>query len=78
MTIHIKYFGQAGEIAGTDRETIDIPAGLNACGLKDFLKTNMPAFDSLSFQVAVNQELNSDGELHDGDEIAVLPPFAGG
>lgn len=78
MNIHIKYFGQAGDIAGTDRETIDIPAGLNASDLKGFLKKRRAGFDGISYQVAVNRELNTDGRLQDGDEIAVLPPFAGG
>ncbi len=78
MNIDIKYFGQAGEIAGTDRETLEVPTGMDTSELKEFLKTRSPGFRNLSYQVAVNKELNVKRELRDGDEIAVLPPFAGG
>jgi len=31
-----------------------------------------------SVQLAVNRDLNTEVELKEGDEVAFLPPFAGG
>ncbi|MFT7198043.1 MAG: molybdopterin synthase sulfur carrier subunit, partial [Marinoscillum sp.] len=32
----------------------------------------------LTFQLAVNQVLTTTADLKEGDEVAFLPPFAGG
>ncbi len=37
-----------------------------------------PDLAAYSFQIATNHELNSNKTLEDGDELALLPPFAGG
>ncbi len=63
--------------------SLDIPKG---CKVKDFvemLKERCPAVGELVVQkkvlVSVNQEIaHWDSEISNTDEIALLPPFAGG
>ena len=66
------------ESAGRHEEILELDKGMSAAELKDRqIKTyNIP--DSESVQLAVNQNLNSEVELKEGDEVAFLPPFAGG
>jgi len=78
MGITIKYFGAIAEVTGINDETIDLAnVGNSVEELRSYC-LNKYAIGDLSFQVAVNQNLISSGELQDGDEVAFLPPFAGG
>ena len=47
-------------------------------GLKEALLDKYPDFKNKDFRIAQNQELVADTALLTGQEIAVLPPFAGG
>ncbi len=43
------------------------------------IKKQYPELENKTFQIAVNQQIiNTNTTLNDGDEIALLPPFAGG
>ncbi len=77
----VLYFAQAREAAGTGEEAINLPrpATIEAV-LSQALKEH-PALLKMksSIRVAVNFELVDGGtELRDGDEVALLPPVAGG
>ena len=38
-----------------------------------------PALSKMNFKIAINRELTeSNLNLNDGDQVALLPPFAGG
>lgn len=79
MKVKVKYFGVIAEQAGTGEETLDLTTiGSEVKDLKAYCikKYSLAADDSM--QVAINQELNKEGKLRAGDEIAFLPPFAGG
>lgn len=79
MSITIKYFGAIAEATGITEEKIALE---DVEGSKELLKASLlgkyQAIGDLSFQIAVNQSLDSTDELKDGDEVALLPPFAGG
>ncbi|WP_435138694.1 MoaD/ThiS family protein [Formosa sp. A9] len=77
--ITIKYFGMLAEQAQCKQEQLD----LKSLTLKELIKdiTEKHNMNTLPFHVAVNQKLVQESEdqalqLH--DEIAFLPPFAGG
>ena len=75
----IKYFGAIAEAAQCSEEHISV-SGLNVSTCLDLLsrKYNLNAFE---VNVALNQNLvdvDSTINLNDSDEIALLPPFAGG
>lgn len=79
MTLTIKYFGLLAEKTGKKEEVIklddkvfDVQALKNLC----FSKYAIQNMDSV--QVAVNQSIQQSGQLKNGDEVAFLPPYAGG
>lgn len=79
MEVKVKYFGAIAEQAGIGEETLDLTTiGSEVKDIKAYCiqKYNLTTDDSM--QVAINQELNKEGKLRAGDEIAFLPPFAGG
>ena len=74
----LKYFGVIAESAGKSEEVIELEQGSSVKALKDQQIKKYQIQDAASVQVAVNQDLNNEVELKDGDEVAFLPPFAGG
>ncbi|WP_436515185.1 MoaD/ThiS family protein [Ekhidna sp. To15] len=79
MAITIKYFGAIAEAAGVSEEKVTIEeVGSSVEQLRSFCLNKYEAVGDLSFQLAVNQSLIASGTLNDGDEVAFLPPFAGG
>jgi molybdopterin converting factor subunit 1 len=81
MKITLLYFAVLRDIAGTSTAEMDLPAGTRASDvwqqlrdrhreLVDYRKPPM---------VAVNEEyVSPDQVLADGDELAFIPPVAGG
>ena len=81
MKIHLLYFAVLRDIAGTSTAEMDVPGGTRAGDvwqrlraqhheLHDYVKPPM---------VAVNEEyVSAEQVLHDGDELAFIPPVAGG
>jgi len=78
MKVTIKYFGMIAETAGKSEEILDLEAGVLVQDLKDLQVQKYKIADPEAVQIAVNQDLNSNLELKEGDEVAFLPPFAGG
>ena len=69
--------------AGCEFKEYRILKPVTVAGLKNMLKADFPALegilDSRSLLISVNQEFaGKDTEIKDGDEVALLPPFAGG
>jgi len=78
MKVTIKYFGMIAETAGKSEEILDLNHGISVQDLKDLQVQKYKIADPEAVQIAVNQDLNSNSELKEGDEVAFLPPFAGG
>lgn len=79
MKVNVLYFAQIAQIAGCSKEVIEIEDGSSSVQLNQFLVKKYPAFEQQPYQVAINQQLSKEGVvLQDGDEVALLPPFAGG
>ncbi|MDR8394045.1 MoaD/ThiS family protein [Aliifodinibius sp. S!AR15-10] len=67
------------EKTGTKEEIITLDGeGWNLEDIKEYFFSKYELSDNQSLQIAVNQSLGPSGSLKDGDEIAFLPPFAGG
>lgn len=77
MRINIKYFGQIAEITQIEEEYLESDGPL-VSDLLDALNSKYKALKTKDFKVAQNQELVSIKTELTGEEIALLPPFAGG
>jgi len=79
MRLKILYFGQAAEIVGSESNEVSLSDNVSLLDLQRSLFLDFPNLETLNLKWAVNQELiNGDLDLKEGDEISVLPPFAGG
>jgi len=77
MQLRIKYFGQIAEVTQKEEDTIEFQ-GASISELLEALYSKYSALKYENFQVAQNQELVSIESKITGNEIALLPPFAGG
>lgn len=78
MRVSVKYFGILAETAGKKEEILEVPVGISAAEFKARQIKTYQIPEAESVQLAVNQNLNTEVELKEGDEVAFLPPFAGG
>jgi molybdopterin synthase catalytic subunit len=81
--IHVKllYFAAARERAGLEAQAVALPRGASLEALWAWLAEHQPAVAQLRphLRVAVNLQFAKDQDaLGDGDEVALIPPVAGG
>jgi molybdopterin synthase sulfur carrier subunit len=78
MILNIKYFGMIAEAVGKSEEQFEF-TGNKLLELDNMLKSKYSKLDTLNYKFAVNQALvNVNETLENNNEIALLPPFAGG
>jgi molybdopterin converting factor subunit 1 len=81
MTVRVLYFASFREAAGRDEEARQLPEGARVRDLWVELARVLPLFGRFPSMppAAVNREYaEGDRALADGDEVAFLPPVAGG
>jgi molybdopterin converting factor subunit 1 len=81
VRVEILYFAILRERAGCAREVLELPAGADVRAARAAVAERHPAVGELlaRVQTAVNRTQASDAmPLADGDEVALLPPVAGG
>ena len=88
VRVSVLYFGVLKELLGADRETVEIAEGANVSALYHHLQertsNRIEAWPSRieswpPLAVAVNREYaDLAAVLHEGDEVALLPPVSGG
>jgi len=81
MRIQVLYFAVFRERLGTDVETLELADGARVADAITALADRHAAIATLRgrFRVAVNQDFAGDDHaLADGDELALIPPVAGG
>lgn len=81
ITVRCRLFARYAEIAGGEEFTLDLEQNATVAQAVAILRQRVPNGAGLPEQpmVAVNQEhALSDRVLCDGDEMALLPPLAGG
>jgi len=82
MGVTVRYFAGARAAAGVPQEDVEVPAGATIATLKDRLVDRHGA--GLARVLAASSFLldevagGADRALHDGAQVDVLPPFAGG
>jgi len=81
MKITIRYFAGHRDITRQAEERLDLEAGATVGTLWELLVERYPRLNGYSGRLlyAINQEFATLAtELHDGDEIAFIPPVSGG
>ena len=82
--IAVRLFGMTKMMAGNQGTlSLNLIDGSRVKDLISMLETGYPAIGELiqkkKVLVSVNQEIaHEETEIRDGDEVALLPPFAGG
>jgi len=77
MKVTVLFFGVLTEITGTGTKFYNDVRTLE--DLKIRIADDYPEIVHYDFMVSLNNEIISENPvLNDGDEIALLPPFAGG
>lgn len=82
--IHVRLFGMTKSLAGNqDSLALALSNGRQVKDLVELLDVGYPMIGELIHKkkilVSVNQEIaHEETEIRDGDELALLPPFAGG
>ena len=80
MTVAVLLFASYADVLGGDRIMLDLPAGASVHDLLDRVRS-LPGAERLppTPLVAVNQRYaTAQHRLTPGDEVALIPPVAGG
>lgn len=80
MEITVKYFGIIADIAQKKEEVLFIDGNCNTLNkLQSSMEIKYPKMLDVNYSVAINKLFaNCDMDLNNKDEVAFLPPFAGG
>jgi molybdopterin synthase sulfur carrier subunit len=77
MEIKVLFFGILAEVTGTNLKHY---RDVNSIGdLKLRIRDDFPEIVHYNFRISINSEItDNDLLLKSGDEVALMPPFAGG
>jgi MoaE-MoaD fusion protein len=81
MRIKVLFFGFTHDLTGLREEQIELGEGEDLQGLRRFYESRFPRLAELagSLLFAVNQQIAEPlAVLHEGDEVAFMPPVSGG
>jgi len=81
IRVRVRFFAAPREAIGMGEIEREVPAGTTVGDLIGLLTEEYPALRSYTrfISVAVNRAyVSMQTELHDGDEVACLPPVGGG
>ena len=79
IEVQVLLFASARECAGASRLTHTLPAGATVGDLAARLYEATPGLRDLRLRFAINATYcDLDAALHDGDEVACIPPVGGG
>ena len=81
MRIQVLYFGMLKEFFGVEQAAVELEKGASVAALVQSLESRAAAVPAIwrTLAVAVNREYSGQARvLHEGDEVALLPPVSGG
>jgi molybdopterin synthase catalytic subunit/molybdopterin converting factor small subunit len=81
MRVRVVFFGILRDMAGHDQETVEVSDGACLAQLYSDLQQRILGLSKFGSSIAlsINYEYASlNAPLHDGDEVALLPPVSGG
>jgi len=79
MKVKVRLFAHYREIAGLGETTLELPEDARLADAQRALEAAFPELELSGGMAAVNEELaRPETPLHEGDELAFLPPVSGG
>jgi molybdopterin converting factor subunit 1 len=81
MRVRLLFFAILRDIAGTGERELQLASGATARDVWEMLRAEYPRLHEVKDppMAARNESyIDVDAELHDGDELAFIPPVAGG
>jgi molybdopterin converting factor small subunit len=79
LAIEVRLFAGARELVGAGTVSQVLPAGSTVQDAAEVLLAAYPALREMRLRFAVNAAyVDVDAVLHDGDELACIPPVGGG
>lgn len=80
ITVKVQLFAIGREIVGSSELTLSLDGGATAQTVIDLLKNRYPKFQTVkTLMVAIGTDYaHPQTQLHDGDELAIIPPVSGG
>ena len=81
IAVRARLFARLREQAGTDTESVEVPAGSTVSDVYDAVKRLHPGLEAErhALRAALNQEFAEwNAAVADGDEVAFIPPVSGG
>ena len=81
MQVRVLFFGALRDLAGRSQDVLTLPPGARLADLLAHYEASLPRLKGFlpSIALSINQEYAPPGaELHDQDEVALLPPVSGG
>lgn len=81
MRVRVLYFGPMKAVARKSRESVELDDDASMATLIEKLKKMHPGMKEREFAVALNSRpiaVKRTTKLHDGDEVALIPPISGG
>lgn len=81
MTVYVRAFAHLKSVLGSETLAVSLPENVSVTDLLAHLYEAYPALSRwrASVRVAVNWDyVSGNVSLHDGDEVALIPPVSGG
>ena len=81
MKVRLLYFAILRDIAGTSEAMVEIPEGTRAAELWNQLRSRhreLAGYERPPMTAINESYVEADTLLHEGDEVAFIPPVAGG
>jgi MoaE-MoaD fusion protein len=81
MRVRVLSFARVREIVGAATQTLELPADATGADLWRTLADEHPALREIERSTRLARGgvvIDRFARLHDGDEVALLPPFGGG
>ena len=81
ISVTVRFFASAKDLAQMPETTLSLPRASVAEDVLTHLVRSFPAMNELRkyIRIAVNESyVDGTFELHEGDEVAIIPPVSGG
>ena len=81
MKVHVQFYSQLRDLAGTHTADLDLTNGATVSDLLENIYANFPALRSRDKNILVGagvEFIDRNYKLKPGDEISIMPPVQGG